>query len=98
MLGVKMAQSKNVVLLEREKIKAVMAEQDFGATNRVKQGSQAKIGKITGADAMLFGDIVIFGRDDKKKQVKGGGLIGGIIVAFIGAVILVWLTRLLKKA
>jgi uncharacterized membrane protein YeaQ/YmgE (transglycosylase-associated protein family) len=28
----------------------------------------------------------------------GGGLIGGIIVAFVGAVILVWLTRLLKKA
>lgn len=28
----------------------------------------------------------------------GGGLIGSIIVAFVGAVILVWLTRLLKKA
>ncbi len=79
MLGVKMAQSKNVVLLEREKIKAVMAEQDFGATNRVKQGSQAKIGKITGADAMLFGDIVIFGRDDKTKKSGAGGAIGGVL-------------------
>jgi uncharacterized membrane protein YeaQ/YmgE (transglycosylase-associated protein family) len=28
----------------------------------------------------------------------GGGIIGSIIVAFIGAVILVWITRLLKKA
>jgi uncharacterized membrane protein YeaQ/YmgE (transglycosylase-associated protein family) len=28
----------------------------------------------------------------------GGGMIGSIIVAFIGAVILVWITRLLKKA
>jgi len=28
----------------------------------------------------------------------GGGLIGSIIVAFVGAVILVWLTRQLKKA
>jgi uncharacterized membrane protein YeaQ/YmgE (transglycosylase-associated protein family) len=28
----------------------------------------------------------------------GGGLIGSIIVAFVGAVILVWITRLLKKA
>jgi uncharacterized membrane protein YeaQ/YmgE (transglycosylase-associated protein family) len=27
----------------------------------------------------------------------GGGIIGSIIVAFVGAVILVWLTRLLKK-
>jgi uncharacterized membrane protein YeaQ/YmgE (transglycosylase-associated protein family) len=28
----------------------------------------------------------------------GGGLMGGIIVAFVGAVILVWITRLLKRA
>lgn len=27
-----------------------------------------------------------------------GGLIGSIIVAFVGAVILVWISRLLKKA
>ena len=29
---------------------------------------------------------------------SGGGMIGSIIVAFVGAVILVWITRLLKKA
>jgi uncharacterized membrane protein YeaQ/YmgE (transglycosylase-associated protein family) len=29
---------------------------------------------------------------------QGGGMIGSIIVAFVGAVILVWITRLLKKA
>jgi uncharacterized membrane protein YeaQ/YmgE (transglycosylase-associated protein family) len=28
----------------------------------------------------------------------GGGMVGSIIVAFIGAVLLVWITRLLKKA
>jgi uncharacterized membrane protein YeaQ/YmgE (transglycosylase-associated protein family) len=28
----------------------------------------------------------------------GGGLIGSILVAFVGAVILIWITRLLKKA
>jgi len=31
-------------------------------------------------------------------QLHAGGLIGSIIVAFVGAVILVWITRLLKKA
>ena len=30
--------------------------------------------------------------------IHAGGLIGEIIVAFIGAVILVWITRLIKKA
>lgn len=29
---------------------------------------------------------------------KGGGLIASLAVAFIGAVILVWITRLIKKA
>jgi uncharacterized membrane protein YeaQ/YmgE (transglycosylase-associated protein family) len=28
----------------------------------------------------------------------GGGMIGAIIVAFVGAVILVWIARLIKKA
>ena len=36
-------------------------------------------GQISGADAMLSGDIVVFGRDDKKRSVKGGGLFGGVI-------------------
>jgi curli biogenesis system outer membrane secretion channel CsgG len=78
MLTVKMAQSGSVVLLEREKLNAVMAEQDFGATNRVKQGTKAKIGGITGADAMLFGDIVIFGRDDTAKKNGAAGILGGL--------------------
>ena len=29
---------------------------------------------------------------------QGGGLIASLVVAFIGAVILVWITRLFKKA
>jgi len=28
----------------------------------------------------------------------GGGMIGSIVVAFVGAVLLVWITRLLKRA
>jgi uncharacterized membrane protein YeaQ/YmgE (transglycosylase-associated protein family) len=28
----------------------------------------------------------------------GGGIIGSILVAFVGAVILVWITRLVKRA
>jgi uncharacterized membrane protein YeaQ/YmgE (transglycosylase-associated protein family) len=28
----------------------------------------------------------------------GGGIIGSILVAFVGAVILVWISRLVKKA
>lgn len=30
--------------------------------------------------------------------IHAGGIIGSIVVAFVGAVILVWITRMLKKA
>ena len=65
-------------LVERAKVGNVLAEQNFGASGRVKQGTQARIGRIVGADIILAGDITVFGRDDKKKSVGGGGIGGGV--------------------
>ena len=79
MLVTRMAQANKVVVVERAKMATLMKEQDFNASNRVKQGQGARVGQISGADALLSGDIVVFGRDDKKRSVKGGGLIGGVI-------------------
>jgi curli biogenesis system outer membrane secretion channel CsgG len=79
MLVKRMAEANKVVIVERAKIDNLMKEQDFNASNRVKQGSGARVGRIAGADALLAGDIIIFGRDDKKRSVKGGGIIGGVI-------------------
>ena len=79
MLTKRIADANNLVVVERAKIDQVMKEQDFNASNRVKQGAGARVGRISGADAQLSGDIIIFGRDDKKRSVKGGGLIGGAI-------------------
>jgi curli biogenesis system outer membrane secretion channel CsgG len=73
MLTVKMGQSKSVTLVEREKLSNIDTEIARGATAGNDQGKKAKKGRIVGADAMLFGDIVIFGRDDKSKGGKGGG-------------------------
>jgi len=67
MLTTRLAQQGNVIIVERAKIAVLQAEQDRNAGNRVKQGTGAGIGKISGADALLTGDIVIFGRDDKGK-------------------------------
>jgi curli biogenesis system outer membrane secretion channel CsgG len=76
MLTVKMDQSKNITLLERKNVQDVMKEQDFNASNRVKKGTGARIGQLTGADAILYGDIVIFGRDDTTKHKGIGAAIG----------------------
>src|SRR5258706_13682294 len=79
MLVKRIADANNLVVVERAKMDTLIKEQDMNAGNRVKQGTGARVGRISGADALLSGDIVIFGRDDKKKSVKGGGLIGGVI-------------------
>jgi len=76
MLIEKLSHQSDIVLLERERVKTLMAEQDLGATNRVKQGTDARIGRITGADALVAGDIVVFGRDDANTG-KIGGAVGG---------------------
>ena len=79
MLVKRIADANNLVVVERAKIQNVMKEQDFNASNRVKQGSGARVGQISGADALLSGDIVVFGRDDKKRSIKGGGLFGTVL-------------------
>jgi curli biogenesis system outer membrane secretion channel CsgG len=85
MLVTRLAQANKVVVVERAKLATLTKEQDFNASNRVKQGTGARVGQISGADAMLSGDIVVFGRDDKKKSVKGGGIIGGAFGAIASA-------------
>lgn len=76
MLTVTMDKSRNITLLERTNIETVLKEQDFAASNRVRKGSGAKIGQLSGADAMLMGDIVIFGRDDTTKRKSLGAVLG----------------------
>jgi curli biogenesis system outer membrane secretion channel CsgG len=86
MLTNRLAQQGHVVIVERAKIDTLMKEQDRDAGNRVKQGTGAKVGRISGADALLTGDITTFGRDDKKKGMSAGGLGGGWLGGAIGAV------------
>ncbi|HMC62356.1 MAG TPA: CsgG/HfaB family protein [Candidatus Solibacter sp.] len=81
MLVTRIAGANNLVVVERAKMNTLIKEQDMNAGNRVKQGTGARVGRISGADALLSGDIIIFGRDDKKRSVKGGGFIGGAIGA-----------------
>jgi curli biogenesis system outer membrane secretion channel CsgG len=76
MLSVRLGPSKYLTMVERTNINDVLKEQDFGASNRVKKGTNAKIGQISGADVMLYGDIVIFGRDDTTKRKNVGAIIG----------------------
>ena len=64
-------------IVERNRVGTVLKEQDFGASGRVKKSTAARIGQIRGADYTLMGDIVTFGRDDRRVGVGGVGVGGG---------------------
>ena len=82
MLTQRITQDGKFTVVERRKVNEVIHEQDFDASNRVKRGTGARIGQIKGADLTLMGDIVVFGRDDRR---VGGGAGGGTFGA--GAVV-----------
>lgn len=74
MLTQRVTQDGRFTVVERRKVNQIMHEQDFDASNRVKRGTGARVGQIKGADLTLMGDIVVFGRDDRR---VGGGVGGG---------------------
>jgi len=82
MMTKRIAEDGRFTVVERRKTNELLKEQDFAASNRVKQGTGARTGQIKGADLTMLGDIVVFGRDDRK--VSGGV---GAIVPGAGAVI-----------
>ena len=77
MMTKRIAEEGRFTVVERRKINTVMKEQDFAASNRVKQGTGARIGQIKGADLTLMGDIVVFGRDDRRVGGVAGAAVPG---------------------
>lgn len=65
-------------IVERAKKESLFDEQNIGVSTRVRQGTNARIGRMLGADVYLMGNIVAFGRDDRDTRVQGSDIgIGG---------------------
>src|SRR5579871_6373870 len=77
MLTKRIVQDGRFTVVERRKVNNLMKEQDFDASNRVKKGSGARVGQIRGADLTLMGDIVVFGRDDRRVSGAAGAMVPG---------------------
>ncbi len=78
MMTKRIVQDGRFTVVERRKVNEVIHEQDFDASNRVKHGSGARIGQIKGADLTLMGDIVVFGRDDRRTGGFAGAGVPGV--------------------
>ncbi len=69
MMTTSLFNSNRFIVLEREKLNEVLAEQDLGASGRVKKGSEAAIGEIYGAELIITASVTEF---DGSAQGVGG--------------------------
>lgn len=78
MLTNELASTEKFHVVERAKLEHVLNEQDLAASGRVRRGSAAKVGKLTGARFLVLGTVSAY---EEKTQGGGGGLsFGGISV------------------
>jgi len=70
------------IVLERKALGSVLAEQDLGASGRVKQGTQAQIGEIEGAELLVVGAITEYSGN----KSGGKGALDAIGLSAIGKI------------
>lgn len=70
MLADSLFNSNRFIVLERENIKEVIEEQDFGASGRVKKETAAPIGELEGAELVIRGSVTEF-----EPKCKGGAVL-----------------------
>jgi len=76
MLTTALFNTNRYIVLEREQLDAVLAEQDLGASGRVKEGTAAKIGEVYGADLIITASVTEF--EGTKSGVGGGTRVLGV--------------------
>ncbi|MDH4184711.1 MAG: CsgG/HfaB family protein, partial [Nitrospinota bacterium] len=71
MLTTSLFNSNRFIVLDRQDHQDVMAEQDLGASGRIKGGTQAPIGQMEGAELLVTAAVTAFKGD-------AGGVMGGV--------------------
>ncbi len=72
MLTTELFNTNRFIVLERQMLGEVLAEQDLAAAGRVKQGTEAPVGEIEGAELLVTGAVTEF-------EPRAGGVGGGVI-------------------
>lgn len=86
MLVTSLFNTNRFIVLEREKLQAVMTEQDMGASGRFRQSTAAPIGELEGAQLLVVAAVTGF-----DPEVAGGGGsasgVGGLLGDRFGAIV-----------
>ncbi len=71
MLANELMGTKKFKVVERQKLKAVISEQDLATSGRIKKGTGAKTGELTGAQYLITGTVTSY---QEGVSDTGGGL------------------------
>jgi curli biogenesis system outer membrane secretion channel CsgG len=78
MLTNELASTEKFKMVERKKLQSVLKEQDLAASGRIRPGTGAKIGQVTGAQYLVTGTVSSY---QEKTEGMGGGIsFGGVSV------------------
>ena len=78
MITTALAKDGTYSVIERNRLNAVLQEQNFSNTDRANPNTAAKIGKVLGVNAIIVGTITQFGMEDKSLDLGGiGSRLGG---------------------
>ena len=77
MLATALFNSNRFIVLERQTLKDVLAEQDLAASGRISQETGAPIGQVEGAELLITGAVTGFEPDSGGLGGAIGGLFGG---------------------
>jgi len=76
MLSNELSSSGDFRIVERAKLEKVLEEQNLAASGRVRSGTGAKMGQVTGADYLVFGTVTAY--EENTASTGGGFSIKGI--------------------
>ncbi len=78
MLSNELSATNAFKVLERDKIRAVLDEQNMAASGRIAAGTGAKIGQLTGAQFLITGTVTSY--EEETASTGGGISFGGVSV------------------
>ena len=82
MLTTELFHTNRFIVLERQLLGEVLAEQDLAAAGRIKGGTEAPTGEIEGAELLVTGAVTEF--DPSAAGVGGGVVFGNLPIAIGG--------------
>jgi curli biogenesis system outer membrane secretion channel CsgG len=78
MLSNELSSTGDFRVVERQKLENVLEEQNLAASGRVRAGTGAKMGEVTGADYLVFGTVTAY--EENTANTGGGFSIRGISI------------------